>query len=90
MAAAVLGLLPLLSPAVGAATACHLHPPADNADAPILIGPFIDRNACETERSNRYGAAGRCHCMADFTPAWLPVEPDRTTPTGRAPVLPLP
>jgi hypothetical protein len=62
---------------LGTATAtaggvCHIHPPADGAEAPpALIGPFADAKRCEHERRGRFGAGGRCHCTADFTPDWL-------------------
>jgi hypothetical protein len=60
---------------LAAKTACHIHPPVDtNTDAqptPALIGPFDDRGACEDARQQRFGALGRCHCSASFTPGWV-------------------
>lgn len=55
---------------------CHIHPPqVIPNEAGEIIGPFPTRGACEQEREHRFGAAGRCHCRADFTPRWLPNEP---------------
>jgi hypothetical protein len=63
----------LLGPADAAvAGTCHIHPPTNGTGAtPTLIGPFSDVGRCEQERRGRFGAAGRCHCTADFTPDWL-------------------
>lgn len=68
----------------GAATAagpvsCHIHPPGSTPENPVnLIGPFDGYADCERERQRRFGAAGRCHCAADFSPRWLlPEIPSR-------------
>ena len=51
---------------------CHIHPPGSSPERPRgIIGPFDTIQACERERAARFGAAGRCHCAADFSPRWL-------------------
>ena len=53
----------------GLRVSCHIHPPAElveRGEAPATIGPFGDNARCETERSERYGSDGRCHCTASF------------------------
>jgi len=73
----LIGLTLLLGPDVSARSSeCHIHPPqSDSAEAAGIIGPFATRHACEQERERRFGSGGRCHCLADFTPRWLPREP---------------
>lgn len=86
----------LLTPA--AAAVCHVHPPAADEPVPRLLGPYADAVICERERRLRFGAAGRCHCTAAFTPNWLgPQALDRPAragddrpPSGAAPQSPLP
>jgi hypothetical protein len=63
---------------------CHIHPPATtgaeapNADtAPAIVGPFQGHSACEQARSALFGALGRCHCSATFTPGWVGQQPGR-------------
>ena len=65
-------------------TRCHIHPPGSTPQNPVnIVGPFATPAECESERRRRFGADGRCHCQADFTPRWLPREP--TTPLSRPP-----
>ncbi len=57
---------------------CHIHPPrVEGEPVPALIGPFDGPKACEQERKQRFGHAGRCHCAADFSPAWSRSLPRR-------------
>jgi len=57
-------------------TTCHIHPPGSTPQKPIgTIGPFDSVRACETERAQRFGDQGYCHCSADFTPDWRRLEP---------------
>ncbi|MGD9409555.1 MAG: hypothetical protein PVF12_06185, partial [Thiohalocapsa sp.] len=84
------------------AAVCHIHPPGEalGDGSAKLIGPYPDAHRCERERQLRFGAAGRCHCAAPFTPDWLGRRAvDRPTPAvadpslqtpGGAPGLPLP
>ncbi len=58
------------------ASACHIHPPGSTPENPVnIIGPFASVAACETERQRRFPGNGRCHCQADFTPRWYPLDP---------------
>jgi len=63
---------------LAAKTACHIHPPTqtrtDQQFSSALIGPFDDRRGCEDARQQGFGALGRCHCSADFTPGWVGSE----------------
>jgi hypothetical protein len=71
--AAVLCLL--LSSAGQAADgiSCHIHPPGSTPERPRgIIGPFPSTTACEQARRDRFGSVGRCHCIADFSPRWVP------------------
>jgi hypothetical protein len=56
---------------------CHIHPPSNETrqGAPQTVGPFAGRTDCEAERMRRFGALGRCHCSAPFTPGWVTSEP---------------
>ena len=70
-----------------ATTRCHIHPPGSTPDEPVgLIGPFASVGECERERALRFGAAGRCHCAADFAPNWMPLDPD-PLPSGEPRLL---
>jgi hypothetical protein len=72
---AVLAAMLLNGPLCASGT-CHIHPPGSTPQRPIgLIGPFASVADCERERVRRFGDGGRCHCVADFTPDWLPAEP---------------
>jgi hypothetical protein len=63
---------------------CHIHPPGSTPQRPVgTIGPFDSPQACEDERLRRFGAVGRCHCAADFSPRWL-TPPDIGLP-GQSP-----
>ena len=80
-------LVLLTAPAVAAErpTSCHIHPPGSTPQRPAgTIGPYASPAACERERFARFGALGRCHCAADFSPRWLP-PPDLTRP-GESPL----
>jgi hypothetical protein len=58
-------------------SSCHIHPPGSTPQNPVnTVGPFASPRECETERVRRFGADGRCHCRADFTPRWMPTEPE--------------
>jgi hypothetical protein len=89
----LLGLL-LATASAGNAAVCHIHPPADEAAAqPELIGPIASAAACEAERRQRFGALGRCHCTAPFTPDGLipglgPERGDLPQRGGAAPLGP--
>jgi hypothetical protein len=64
---------------------CHIHPPGSTPERPVgIIGPFDSIRACETERLARFGAAGRCHCAADFSPRWL--DPPAPELPGESPL----
>jgi hypothetical protein len=59
--------------ATWAAVTCHIHPPGSTPERPRgLVGPFASARVCEAERQRLFGGAGRCHCVADFAPEWLP------------------
>jgi hypothetical protein len=67
------------------AVSCHIHPPGSTAERPVgIIGPFESIKACETERLTRFGAAGRCHCAADFSPRWI--DPPAPELPGQSPL----
>ena len=69
-------LLPGLALALGG-TSCHIHPPGSSPQKPLgIIGPYPSVRACEAERLERFGAAGRCHCVADFSPRRPGENPD--------------
>lgn len=54
---------------------CHIHPPGSTPAEPRgTIGPLPTLRVCEQERERRFGTLGRCHCVADFTPRWVPRE----------------
>ncbi len=85
LASAALGLLMGADGLAAGAISCHIHPPGSTPERPIgIIGPFDSIAACEAERGRRFGAAGRCHCAADFSPRWL-TPPERTRP-GESPL----
>ena len=51
---------------------CHIHPPGSTPERPVnIVGPFDSYRECEQAREARFGAEGRCHCAADFSPRWL-------------------
>jgi len=85
----LIGLTLLLGLDVNARSSeCHIHPPQSSpSEVGEIIGPFATRDACEQERERRFGSGGRCHCRADFTPRWLPLEPLNNDPL-RPPGLP--
>ena len=57
-------------------SSCHIHPPGSTPQNPVnIIGPFASVADCETERQRRFPGQGRCHCQADFTPRWYPMDP---------------
>ncbi|WP_125931855.1 hypothetical protein [Thiosocius teredinicola] len=58
---------------------CHIHPPGSTPERPVnIIGPYATVDACEQARAERFGPEGRCHCVSDFSPRWLPpAEGDR-------------
>ena len=77
----------LVTADVVAATSCHIHPPGSTPEQPVgIVGPFATPGECERERALRFGAAGRCHCAADFSPRWLPLDPD-PAPVGEPRLL---
>lgn len=64
---------------------CHIHPPGSTPERPRnTVGPFAGTAECERERLARFGATGRCHCAADFSPRWLP-QPEPYRP-GASPL----
>lgn len=66
-------------------TSCHIHPPGSSPESPRgTIGPFDSAFECETERLRRFGAGGRCHCVAGFSPRWVPPAP--ALPPGQSPL----
>jgi hypothetical protein len=86
-------LLLAISAAAAPAARCHIHPPADETAATAMasnggvatIGPFDSIAACEAERHQLFGAGGRCHCAAGFTPGWIGPVPDRPPAPGDLP-----
>ena len=63
---------------------CHIHPPGSTPRNPVnIIGPIASLAECEAERQRRFPGEGRCHCQADFTPRWYPIDP--TADEQRAP-----
>ncbi|MCB1801078.1 MAG: hypothetical protein KDI82_05270 [Gammaproteobacteria bacterium] len=56
-----------------ASVSCHIHPPGSTPERPRgTIGPFDSVEACEAQRLQQFGDQGRCHCVADFSPRWVP------------------
>jgi hypothetical protein len=83
-----------MSVAAAPAARCHIHPPADEKTAAIAtapkggvatIGPFDSIAACEAERRRLFGAGGRCHCAAGFTPGWIGPVPSQPPAPGDLP-----
>jgi hypothetical protein len=87
MLASIGGTAFLVAPTLAAT--CHIHPPPTESDpSPALIGPWPDAGTCDVERANRFGALGRCHCTAAFTPGWLSDDPSEPTAAGQRTGMP--
>lgn len=71
-----------------AEVSCHIHPPGSTPDNPVnIVGPYDSVAACEQARLEQFGPMARCHCSADFSPAWrLPPQPE---PAPGAPPTPM-
>lgn len=66
-------LMSMTGLALADGVSCHIHPPGSTPENPVgIIGPYPSAAACERARAGRLGDAGRCHCVADFSPRWVP------------------
>jgi hypothetical protein len=78
----MLALASLAPPLAAQGISCHIHPPGSTPERPRnTVGPFDSVAGCEHQRVTRFGAAGRCHCAADFSPSWIP-QPEPFLPGG--------
>jgi hypothetical protein len=75
-------------PLFAADLTCHIHPPGVDlaSDPAAFIGPFQGRSRCETQRRQRFGPDGRCHCsFVDGSPWRRFGEPAFPGSRGEAP-----